>query len=83
MVEDVHLVVVEVHGKKVYITMAFIIIMGICFLEEGTITVVNLLVMYLYQNDIDEREFNQTYKGGFGEPKHKVIKIEISYWCTK
>ena len=35
-----------------YSTMAFIIIMGICFLEEGTLTVVNLLVMYLYQNDI-------------------------------
>ena len=28
-----------------YSTMAFIIIMGICFLEEGTLTVVNLLVM--------------------------------------
>ena len=32
--------------------------------------------LYLYKNEVDEREFNKTYKGGFGEPKHKVIKIE-------
>lgn len=30
----------------------------------------------LYKNDVDEREFNSTYKGGFGEPKFKVIEVE-------
>jgi predicted dehydrogenase len=30
----------------------------------------------LYKNEVDEREFNSTFKGGFGEPKFKVIEVE-------
>lgn len=32
--------------------------------------------LVLYKNEIDERDFNQTYKGGFGEPKYSVKRIE-------
>lgn len=29
-----------------------------------------------YKNEIDEREFNRTYQGGFGQPKFEKIKVE-------
>ena len=32
--------------------------------------------LLLYKNEIDEREFNSTYKGGFGEPKFTITEIE-------
>lgn len=32
--------------------------------------------LMLYKNEIDEREFNETYKGGFGEPKFTIIEVE-------
>lgn len=63
-----------------YITMAFIIIMGICFLEEGTLTVVNLLVMYLYQNDIfslmNEITTLRTTINEYNEITNKILKLE-------
>lgn len=30
----------------------------------------------LYKNEIDERKFNQEYKGGFGSPKFEEIEVE-------
>lgn len=63
-----------------YSTMAFIIIMGICFLEEGTLTVVNLLVMYLYQNDIfslmNEITTLRTTLNEYNEISNKILKLE-------
>ena len=63
-----------------YSTMAFIIIMGICFLEEGTLTVVNLLVMYLYQNDIfslmNEITTLRTTINEYNEITNKILKLE-------
>ena len=63
-----------------YITMAFIIIMGICFLEEGTLTVVNLLVMYLYQNDIfslmNEITTLRTTLNEYNEISNRILKLE-------
>ena len=35
-----------------YITMAMVIVFGMFFLNRGEITMVNLLIMYLYQNDV-------------------------------
>ena len=35
-----------------YITMAMVIVMGMFYLNRGEISVVNLLIMYLYQNDV-------------------------------
>lgn len=31
----------------------------------------------LYKNEMPESEFNKTFKGGFGEPKHERIEIEV------
>lgn len=63
-----------------YSTMAFIIIMGICFLEEGTLTVVNLLVMYLYQNDIfslmNEITTLRTTLNEYNEISNRILKLE-------
>ena len=63
-----------------YSTMAFIIIMGICFLEEGTLTVVNLLVMYLYQNDIfslmNEITTLRTTLDEYNEISNRILKLE-------
>lgn len=63
-----------------YSTMAFIIIMGICFLEEGSLTVVNLLVMYLYQNDIfslmNEITTLRTTLNEYNEISNKILKLE-------
>jgi len=33
-------------------------------------------VLTLDKNEMDEREFNRTYTGGFGEPKHTKIEVE-------
>lgn len=35
-----------------YITMAMVIVIGMFYLNTGEISVVNLLIMYLYQNDV-------------------------------
>jgi predicted dehydrogenase len=32
----------------------------------------------LYKNEIPESEFNKTYTGGFGGPKHERIEIEVT-----
>jgi predicted dehydrogenase len=32
--------------------------------------------LILYKNKIDERKFNETYKGGFGQPEFEVINVE-------
>jgi len=32
----------------------------------------------LYKTEVGEREFNKTYTGGFGEPKHERIEIEVT-----
>lgn len=29
-----------------------------------------------YRNEVDEREFNRTYRGGFGQPKYERIVVE-------
>ena len=31
----------------------------------------------LYKTEVSESEFNKTYKGGFGEPKHERIEVEV------
>jgi len=31
----------------------------------------------LYKTEMGEREFNSTYTGGFGEPKHERVEIEV------
>ena len=63
-----------------YITMAFIMIMGICFLEEGSLTVVNLLVMYLYQNDVfslmNEITTLRTSIDSYNDITNKILKLE-------
>ena len=33
-------------------------------------------VLTFYKLETSEREFNATYTGGFGQPKHEVIKVE-------
>ncbi|MCL2096288.1 MAG: Gfo/Idh/MocA family oxidoreductase [Oscillospiraceae bacterium] len=38
--------------------------------EDGVIT--------LYKNEVPESEFNKTYAGGFGNPKHEKTIIEVS-----
>ena len=32
--------------------------------------------LWLYKNEMSEPEFSATWKGGFGEPKHEVIKVD-------
>lgn len=33
-------------------------------------------VLTFYKLEMAEREYNATYKGGFGEPKHEIINVE-------
>jgi predicted dehydrogenase len=30
-----------------------------------------------YKNEVDERRFNEEWKGGFGEPKYEIIEVEL------
>ena len=42
----------KIERVVLYITMAMVIVFGMFFLNRGEITMVNLLIMYLYQNDV-------------------------------
>ncbi len=41
----------------------------------GKLVVENDKLTY-WKNEVDERVFNQEYKGGFGEPKYTVSEVE-------
>ncbi len=63
-----------------YVTIALIMIMGICFLESGTLTVVNLLIMYLYQNDVfslmSEITSLRTSVNDYNEITNRILKLD-------
>ena len=42
----------------------------------GKLVAENDKLMY-YKNEIDERQFNNEWKGGFGSPKFEVIEVEL------
>lgn len=42
----------------------------------GKLVCENNKTLTYYKNEIDEREFCKTYKGGFGEPKYTVTEVE-------
>ena len=63
-----------------YITMAMVIVFGMFFLNRGEITMVNLLIMYLYQNDVfslmgEISNFRTSIKD-FNSIMNKIVMLE-------